>query len=208
MDVASNFAVSVAPPPYQKEVDEARRDTQARVAIPQLNQSHGSRSQTHIGDRRGNTDGENSLLNAQQQGIMDASDDIIVDPDGRRRRRRHRNNNGEEGDNSEYEEQQGDNYAFEGNEYAQTEEGLNKFNEQDGPVKSGYDPITGYYIIPATRRTKRRTILLRFREQNVHFLDRFSDKNTAVGIINFALCRKYGAIIPHSRLGQVVEKNA
>ncbi len=208
MDVASNFAVSIAPPPYQKEVDEARRDTQARVAIPQLNQSHNSRSQTHIGDRRGNTDGENSLLNAQQHGILDASDEIIVDEDGRRRRKRRRDQGGQDGEHAEDESQQGDNYQFEGNEYAQTEDGRQRFIELEGPVKSGYDPITGYYEIPATRRTKRRSILLRFREQNVHFLDRFSDKNTAVGIINFALCRKYGAIIPHSRLGQVVEKKA
>lgn len=207
MDVASNFAVSIAPPPYQKEVDEARRDTQARSAIPQLNQSHGSRSQTHIGDRRGNTEGENSLLNAQQQGIMDASDEIIVDEDGRRRRKRRRGQGGQEG---EHEGQDGHpaDYQFDGNEYAQTEEGRKRFEEFEGPVKAGYDPITGYYEIPATKRSKRRSILLRFREQNVHFLDRFSDKNTAVGIINFALCRKYGAIIPHSRLGQVVEKNA
>ena len=63
-------------------------------------------------------------------------------------------------------------------------------------------------MIPATRRTPARRILLRFREQNVHFLERFSDKTTAVGLINFALCRRYGSIIPHSRLGQVTDRRA
>ena len=60
MDVASTFAVSIAPPPYQKEVDEARRDTQNRTSIPQLNESHSSERQAQIGNRRGSTDGSNS----------------------------------------------------------------------------------------------------------------------------------------------------
>lgn len=207
MDVASTFAVSVAPPPYQKEVDEARRDTQNRVSIPSLNESHNSKAQSHIADRRGNTDGENSLLNAQQMGIHDAEDEIIVDENGRRRRRR-RNKGQQDENGAEDQENNGEaQYAFDGNEYAQTDDGKIK-SALEGPVQAGYDPITGYYTIPATKRTKKRMILLRFREQNVHFLERFSDKETAAGLINFALCRKYGAIIPHSQLGQVVEKKA
>ncbi len=212
MDVASTFAVSVAPPPYQKEVDEARRDTQARSSIPQLNQSHSSTAQSTIGDRRGATDGTNSLLTAQQQGILDAEDDIVVDADGRRKRRgRGQRQHGEDTEQDDYDERpdDGDGYAFDGNEYAQSVDGQN-FDQRRGrdPVKAGYDPITGYYEIPATRHSRHRSILLRFREQNVHFLERFSDKTTAVGLINFALCRRYGSIIPHCRLGQVVEKHA
>lgn len=206
MDVASTFAVSVAPPPFQKEVDEARRDTQRKSSIPQLNESHGSKAQSHIGDRRGNTDGENSLLSAQQHGIADAEDEIYVDADGRRKRRHRRQNQEENPEDGSYsDENPGDEYAFEGHEYPQSGSSQNPF---DGNIKAGYDPITGFYQIPATRRYPARMILLRFREQNVHFLERFSDKNTAVGLINFALCRKYGSIIPHSKRGQVVEKDA
>ena len=210
MDVASTFAVSAAPPPFQKEVEEARRDTQNRSSIPQLSEMQNSRAQTHIGDRRGNTDGANSLLAAQQQGIMDAEDDIVVDADGRKRRRRHRNSSGEGADaeTEQEQEQEEPKDAFaNGYEYPQRSDGNNANGDKIAdPVKSGYDPITGYYEIPATKRYKRRSILLRFREQNVHFLERFSDKTTAVGLINFALCRRYGSIIPHCRLGQVVEK--
>lgn len=208
MDVASTFAVSVAPPPYQKEVDEARRDTQNRVSIPKLNESHNSKAQSHIGDRRGNTDGENSLLSAQQHGIMDAEDDIVVDSNGRRKRqkRKKKDEQGQEQSQDQSQQQPTDDYAFDGHEYPQSAKGIK--DERYSAIKSGYDPITGYYQIPATRRTSARSILLRFREQNVHFLERFSDKNTAVGLINFALCRKYGSIIPHSRRGQVVEKKA
>lgn len=206
MDVASSFAVSVAPPPYQKEVDEARRDTQNRTSIPQLNESHSSKSQTHIGDRRGNTEGEHSLLVAQQGGLLDADDEIIIDENGRRKRRRHSQKEKDADHNNEQYESQ-DDYNFDGQEYAQTADG--ESNGAPGePVKSGYDPITGFYTVPATRRHPGRSILLRFREQNVHFLERFSDKTTAVGLINFALCRRYGSIIPHCRLGQVVEKRA
>lgn len=211
MDVASTFAVSVAPPPYQKEVDEARRDTQNKVSIPQLNESHNSKAQSHIGDRRGNTDGENSLLSAQQHGIMDAEDDIVIDANGRKRRQRHKKKGEQNAEDQDQGHSDGDNphdeYAFDGHEYPQSTDGLTEDNF-DSNIKYGYDPITGYYQIPATRRNPARAILLRFREQNVHFLEKFSDKNTAVGLINFALCRKYGSIIPHSRLGQVVEKNA
>lgn len=211
MDVASTFAVSVAPPPYQKEVDEARRETQNKTSIPQLNESHGSKAQSHIGDRRGNTDGENSLLSAQQHGIMDAEDEIVVDADGRKKRHRRKKKDGEESSEQEHSQNpdsnQDDAYAFEGHEYPQTPDGLRK-DQYGSNIKAGYDPITGYYQVPASKRYPARAILLRFREQNVHFLERFSDKNTAVGLINFALCRKYGSIIPHSRLGQVVEKNA
>ena len=209
MDVASTFAVSVAPPPYQKEVDEARRDTQNRVSIPKLNESHNSKAQSHIGDRRGNTDGENSLLSAHQHGIMDAVDDIIVDSNGRRKRQK-RNKKDQDGNSQQEQEQEPkqstDDFAFEGHEYPQTAKGIK--DERYSAIKSGYDPITGYYQIPATRRSAARAVLLRFREQNVHFLERFSDKSTAVGLINFALCRKYGSIIPHSKRGQVVEKQA
>lgn len=209
MDVASTFAVSVAPPPYQKEVDEARRDTQNRTSIPQLNESHSSERQGQIGNRRGSTDGSNSLLSAQQAGILDAEDEIIVDEDGRKRRR---GRGGKRGEGESKDKDNGQNgheasYAFDGHEYAQdAKNGRPLDGTLDDPVKSGYDPITGYYEIPATARTPRRSILLRFREQNVHFLERFSDKSTAVGLINFALCRRYGSIIPHCRLGQVVEK--
>lgn len=207
MDVASTFAVSVAPPPFQKEVDEARRDTQNRVSIPQLNESHSSKGQTHIGDRRGNTDGENSLLVAQQHGRLDAEDEIYVDENGQRKRRGRRRSE-QEGDAEEQDnnQDQGDNYGFAEREYAQDLDGVS--DGEGEPIKSGYDPITGFYIIPATRFHKARKVLLRFREQNVHFLERFSDKTTAVGLINFALCRHYGSIIPHSRLGQVVERRA
>lgn len=209
MDVASTFAVSVAPPPYQKEVDEARRDAQNRTSIPQLNESHSAEAQGQIGNRRGSTDGSNSLLSAQQAGILDAEDEIIVDQDGRKRRQRRGrgHNDSESGENSKEQGGREASYAFDGHEYAQdAKNGRPLDGNLDDPVKSGYDPITGYYEIPATAHTPRRSILLRFREQNVHFLERFSDKSTAVGLINFALCRRYGSIIPHCRLGQVVEK--
>lgn len=210
MDVASTFAVSVAPPPFQKEVDEARRDTQARVSIPQLNESHGTKAQTHIGDRRGNTDGENSLLVAQRQGLLDADDDIVVDENGQRKRRRRGGHHNEAEDDAGYKEQGGDGYGFDEREYAQDLDGPPPEQDESSvePIKSGYDPITGFYLIPATRFHHARKVLLRFREQNVHFLERFSDKTTAVGLINFALCRHYGSIIPHCRLGQVVERRA
>ncbi len=213
MDVASTFAVSVAPPPYQKEVDEARRDTQNRVSIPQLNESHGSTAQTAIGDRRHSA--EESLLSAQQAGTLDAEDEIYVDSDGRRKRRGRHSHDGEQAEEDEHQREQPDtqddggaSYEFDGREYAQDMHGNLLNGELDAPVKAGYDPITGYYMIPATRRTPARRILLRFREQNVHFLERFSDKTTAVGLINFALCRRYGSIIPHSRLGQVTDRRA
>ncbi len=210
MDVASTFAVSIAPPPYQKEVDEARRDTQNRTSIPQLNESHSSERQAQIGNRRGSTDGSNSLLSAQQAGMLDAEDEIVVDKDGRKKRRRRQGQGRGEGDGESGQGGSHDreaSYAFDGHEYAQdAKNGKPLDGHLDDPVKAGYDPITGYYEIPATSRTPRRSILLRFREQNVHFLERFSDKSTAVGLINFALCRRYGSIIPHCRLGQVVEK--
>ncbi len=209
MDVASTFAVSVAPPPFQKEVDEARRDTQNRVSIPQLNESHASKGQTHIGDRRGNTEGENSLLVAQQHGMLDAEDEIYVDENGQRKRRRGRRREQEaEEQGQDDASEQGDNYGFGANEYVQDLEGAPNSDETTEPIKAGYDPITGFYLIPATRFHHARKVLLRFREQNVHFLERFSDKTTAVGLINFALCRHYGSIIPHCRLGQVVERRA
>ena len=212
MDVASTFAVSVAPPPYQKEVDEARRDTQNRVSIPQLNESHSSTAQSAIGDRRNSA--EESLLSAQQAGTLDAEDEIYVDADGRRKRRGRHSHDGEQEEDEGQREQPdtqndgGASYEFDGHEYAQDMHGNLLNGELDAPVKAGYDPITGYYVIPATRRTSARRILLRFREQNVHFLERFSDKTTAVGLINFALCRRYGSIIPHSRLGQVTDRRA
>lgn len=205
MDVASSFAVSVAPPPFQKEVEEARRDTQNRVSIPKAQQSEGSAAQSHIADQRGNTQGENSLLNAQQMGIMDAQDELTILPDGRRKRKR-KNKENAEGDSSGSEEQTKGDGKFEQFKDASEESDTAHLAKQT--VKSGFDPVTGYYEIPATRRHKRRSILLVFREQNVHFLEQFSDKNTAVGLINFALTRRYGSIIPHCRRGQVVERQA
>lgn len=208
MDVASTFAVSVAPPNFQKEVEEARRDTQNRTSIPQLNESHGGTRQSQIGERRGATDGSNSLLSAQQAGLLDAEDDLEIDPDGRKKRHRGNGKHGNGGEGEQGQERNRDaDYAFDGHEYAQNaDNGKPLDGTPTDPVKAGYDPITGYYEIPSTARTPHRSILLRFREQNVHFLERFSDKSTAVGLINFALCRRYGSIIPHCRLGQVVEK--
>lgn len=204
MDVASSFAVSVAPPPFQKEVEEARRDTQNRVSIPKAQQSEGSAAQSQVADRRGNTDGENSLLNAQQMGIMDAQDELTILPDGRRKRKRKSREEGEGAESEKESQEKGDGKFEQFKDDSQSDtKHLSKMT-----VKSGFDPVTGYYEIPATRRHKRRSILLVFREQNVHFLEQFSDKNTAVGLINFALTRRYGSIIPHCRRGQVVEREA
>lgn len=205
MDVASSFAVSVAPPPFQKEVEEARRDTQNRVSIPKAQQSEGSAAQSQVADRRGSTQGENSLLNAQQMGIMDAQDELTILPDGRRKRNRKQKDNGEESSSEKEEQSKGDG-KFQ--QFKDESTDNDKAHLAKQTVKSGFDPVTGYYEIPATKRHKRRSILLVFREQNVHFLEQFSDKSTAVGLINFALTRRYGSIIPHCRRGQVVERQA
>lgn len=213
MDVASNFAVSIAPPPFQKEVDEARRDTQNRVSIPKPQASEGSERQSQIADERGSTSGDNSLLSAQQKGIADAKDDLNVDPD-RLKRQRGSKKKKEQQDNKEKAES-----SSQQDEQAKDRKGKNQDDKKSsdlldldhdwGPPKEGrYNELTGCYEIPAYRHHKARSILLKFREQNVKFLEQFSDRSTVIGLINFALSRRYGYIIPHSPLGQVVEKLA
>lgn len=207
MDVASNFAVSIAPPPFQKEVDEARRDTQNRVSIPKPQASEGSERQSQVADERGSTSGENSLLNSLQKGISDAHDDGTIDPNRHKQRKDSKKQKEDSQENNP--SKQNSKEAKGKKAQAKKDDESLDFNHDWGPPKGGrYNELTGCYEIPAYRHHKARSILLKFREQNVKFLEQFSDRSTVIGLINFALSRRYGYIIPHSPLGQVVEKLA
>lgn len=73
MEIASNYILSVTPPSYSQGAEEARKDNQARVQIPMPKESQGSQAQSKMANEYGNTQGANSLLNAQAQGIMQAN---------------------------------------------------------------------------------------------------------------------------------------
>lgn len=214
MDVATNFAVAVAPPPFQKEVEEARRDSQQRTAIQQVKESAQSKEQTHIGDRRGSTEGENSLLAAQQKGIADAKDDLTIRerlPKRKKKGKRESKPGQDDRDNEHNEtERRLEEMVVKRLKDLDRELGPQKEDAQELPPelqnKKGFDPETGFYYIPAWKHHAARSVLLEFKEHNVHFLDQFSDRETAIGLINFALSVFYGRIIPNSRKGQVVEK--
>lgn len=214
MDVASTFAVSVAPPPFQKEVEEARRDSQHRTAIQQLKESAESQAQGHIGDRRGSTDGENSLLSAQQRGIADAKDDLSIKErlPKRKKKGKRESKPGQDDRDNEHNETERQLEQMVAKRLKDLDRELDKEKEKsedlsinDLQEKRGYDPETGFYFIPAWKHQAARSVLLEFKEHNVQFLDQFSDRETAIGLINFALSVFYGRIIPDARKGQVVE---
>lgn len=214
MDVASTFAVSVAPPPFQKEVEEARRDSQQRTAIQQVKESADSQRQGHIGDRRGSTEGENSLLSAQQRGIADAKDDLSIKerlPKRKKKGKRESKPGQDDRDNEhneterQLEEMVAKRLKDLDRELDQNKEEVRAAILNDLKDKRGFDPETGFYFIPAWKHHAARSVLLEFREHNVRFLDQFSDRETAIGLINFALSVFYGRIIPNARKGQVVE---
>ena len=73
MEIASNYILSVTPPSYSQGAEEARKDNQARVQIPMPKENPGSQAQSKMANEYGNTQGANSLLNAQAQGIMQAN---------------------------------------------------------------------------------------------------------------------------------------
>lgn len=214
MDVASTFAVSVAPPPFQKEVEEARRDSQQRTAIQQVKESADSQRQGHIGDRRGSTDGENSLLSAQQRGIADAKDDLSIKErlPKRKKKGKRESKPGQDDRDNEHNETERKLEEMVAKRLKELDLELDQNKEEaraailnDLKDKRGFDPETGFYFIPAWKHHAARSVLLEFRERNVRFLDQFSDRETAIGLINFALSVFYGRIIPNARKGQVVE---
>lgn len=216
MDIASNFAVSVAPPPFQKEVEEARRDSQHRTAIQEIKESAESQHQKGIGDRRGSTEGENSLLAAQQKGISDAKDDLKIKErlPKRKKKGKRESKPGQDDRDNEHNETERRLEKMVAKRLKDLDRDLGDRQEEDEEDaakaaelqnKRGFDPETGFYYIPAWKHQAARSILLEFREQNVQFLDQFSDRDTAIGLINFALSVFYGRIIPNARKGQVVE---
>lgn len=219
MDVASMMAVSVAPPPFQKEVEEARRDNLNRPNITQIAQGHASKEQTHIGDRRGSTDGENSNLAAQQKALSDVGRDDLTVKERLPKRKNYKKRKQEQEKKKKKARAKREeinraivekhlselNAAIAGAESLSYDEEKERQHLQE---KAGFDPDTGYYFIPAWKHQEARAVFLEFKEDNVHFLEQFSDRETAIGLINFALSIYYGRIIPHSRKGQVVEHNA
>lgn len=216
MDVASTFAVSVAPPPFQKEVEEARRDSQNRTSIQQIKESAESQTQSQIGNRRGSTEGENSLLAAQQKGIADAKEDLKIKErlPKRKKKGKRESKPGQDDRDNEHNETERKLEAMVAKRLKDLDRSLSQVKDDEEELiddytdKRGYDPETGYYFIPAWKHHAPRAILLEFREHNVHFLEQFSDRETAIGLINFALSVFYGRIIPEARKGQVVEGTA
>lgn len=219
MDIASNFAVAVAPPPFQKEVEEARRDSQQRTAIQEVKESAQSKSQSHIGDRRGSTEGENSLLTAQQRGISDAHDDLKIKErlPKRKKKGKRESKPGQDDRDNEHNETERHLEEMVAKRLQDLDRTLGQSEDQNDEVdyelleelqsKQGFDPDTGFYYIPAWKHHPARSVFLEFRENNVHFLEQFSDRETAIGLINFALTVFYGRIIPAARKGQVVENH-
>lgn len=214
MDVASTFAVAVAPPPFQKEVEEARRDSQNRTSIQQVKESADSQKEGQIGNRRGSTDGENSQLVAQQKGINDAKEDLKIKErlPKRKKKGKRESKPGQDDRDNEHNETERQLERMVEKRLKDLDRSLSQKEDEEDLAeildigeKRGYDPETGFYFIPAWKHHSARAVLLEFREHNVHFLDQFSDRETAIGLINFALSIFYGRIIPHARKGQVVE---
>ena len=100
MEIASNFVLSVTPPSYQQGAEEARKDNLARVQIPSPKESQGSQAQGRMANEYGNTQGNNSLLSAQAQGILQAQSQAnqsrqAINPDGRNNQKKGQEDKGQ-----------------------------------------------------------------------------------------------------------------
>lgn len=72
MEIASNYAVSVAPPSYQHATEEAKRDTRLREQIPEPKQTERSAAQSRVADERGGASSSTATMAAQTQGMQRA----------------------------------------------------------------------------------------------------------------------------------------
>lgn len=73
MEIASNYAVSVAPPSYQAATEEAKRDTRLHEQIPAPKQSEQSAAQSKAADERGGAQSTAQTMAAQSQGMRAAN---------------------------------------------------------------------------------------------------------------------------------------
>ncbi len=73
MELASNYAVSIAPPSFQLGVEEAKRDNKLREQIPEPKAAQQSAAQSKAADERGGAASTGSTMAAQAQGMVESS---------------------------------------------------------------------------------------------------------------------------------------
>ena len=73
MELASNYAVSIAPPSFQLGVEEAKRDNKLREQIPEPKPAQQSAAQSKVADERGGAASAGSAMAAQAQGMAESS---------------------------------------------------------------------------------------------------------------------------------------
>lgn len=96
MEIASNYAVSVAPPSYQVATEEAKRDTRLREQIPEPKQAERSAAQSRAADERGGTQSTAQTMAAQSQGLKQAEEKLSSLKDNERRQEQHLGKTGTE----------------------------------------------------------------------------------------------------------------
>lgn len=86
MEIAGNYAVSVAPPAFQLATEEAKRDTKLREQIPEPKPAERAAAQSRSADERGGAMSASSTLAAQNAAQVESGRRSLTELSAQKRR--------------------------------------------------------------------------------------------------------------------------